>query len=54
MKSRLNKLFKDEQGATAVEYSLMATGIALVVMSAVGGIGLKLETFLSEVSAGLK
>jgi len=54
MRMRLTRLLEDEQGATAIEYAIMATGIALAIVSVVGGIGLKLGTFFSEVSAGLK
>ena len=54
MRKRLRRLFGDEQGATAIEYAIMATSIALAIIVVVSGIGSRLGTFFSEVSAGLK
>ena len=54
MRTRLMKLIDDESGATAIEYAIMATGIALAIVVVVGGIGTHLGTFFTEVSAGLK
>jgi len=54
MNAQIGKWLVDETGATAVEYSIMATGIALAIVTVVGGIGVKLGDFFTEVSAGLK
>ena len=54
MRTQLRELFHDEGGATAIEYAIMATGIALAIVSVVGGIGTRLGTYFSQVSAGLK
>ena len=43
----------DESGATAIEYSLIATGIALAIIATVYGIGPKLNTIFSSVSMQL-
>jgi pilus assembly protein Flp/PilA len=44
----------DESGATAIEYSLIAAGIALVIVAAVNGIGTILNTTFTSVQAALK
>lgn len=33
------RFVKDESGATAIEYALIAAGIAVVIISAVNGVG---------------
>lgn len=38
------RFFKDEEGVTAIEYSLIAALIALVIVVAVTGIGKFLKT----------
>ena len=43
-----NKLLRDEQGATAIEYGLIAALIAVAAISAMGALGNELsETFTS-------
>ena len=44
----------DESGATAIEYSLIAAGIALVIVAADNGIGTILNTTFTSVQAALK
>ena len=41
---RVWSFVEDESGATAIEYSLIAAGIALVIVAAVNGIGTILNT----------
>ena len=41
-------------GATAIEYSLIAAGIALVIVAAVNGIGTILNTTFTSVQTALK
>ena len=49
------KLFlKDENGATAIEYALIAGGIALVIVAAVNGVGSALSTKFVTISTSLK
>ncbi len=48
------KFLKDESAATAIEYGLIATGIALAIIPVITGLGTKLKTTLSTVSGALK
>jgi pilus assembly protein Flp/PilA len=49
------KLFlQGERGATAIEYSIIAGGIAVAIIVTVYGIGPKLNTTFSSVSSQLK
>lgn len=43
----------DESGATAIEYGLIAAGIALVVLIAVGRVGSNLSKTFNSVAASL-
>lgn len=43
--------FEDESGATAVEYALIAAGIALAIIVSVGLIGDELALFFNSVSS---
>jgi len=47
------RFLKDERAATAIEYGLIATGIALVIVPVITGLGTKLKTTFSSVSAAL-
>jgi len=44
MKSMITSFLKDESGATAIEYGLIAAGIAIAIITAVNGLGTKLST----------
>jgi pilus assembly protein Flp/PilA len=44
----------NESGATAIEYSLIAAGIALVIVATVNSIGTILNTPFTTVQAALK
>jgi len=44
---------RDEAGATAIEYGLIASMIALVIISGVTAVGTKLTNTFNEVSANL-
>jgi pilus assembly protein Flp/PilA len=48
------RFLKDENAATAIEYGLIATGIALAIIPVVTGIGTKLKTNFSSISTALK
>jgi pilus assembly protein Flp/PilA len=43
----------DDNGATAIEYALIASGIAVAIVAIVPTIGTKLNTAFGKVSAGL-
>jgi pilus assembly protein Flp/PilA len=48
------RFLKDETAATAIEYGLIATGIALAIIPVVTGLGTKLKTTFSSISSALK
>ena len=43
MKSLFSRFLKDESGATAIEYGLIAAGIAVVIITAVNALGTQLN-----------
>ncbi len=53
MKSLLARFAKDQSGATAIEYGLIAAGIAAVIISVVNGIGTKVTTAFTNVNTNL-
>jgi pilus assembly protein Flp/PilA len=52
--SLLSRFLRDEAGATAIEYGLIAAGISVVIIGLVYGIGDKLKTAFQNVSDNLK
>ncbi len=44
----------DVRGATAIEYGLIAAGIAVAIIAVVQGLGTQLNTTFSNVSGALK
>ena len=54
MKAIIKRFVRDETGATAIEYGLIAAGIALVIIPAVKGVGTHLSTTFTTVSNALK
>jgi len=48
------RFLKDESGATAIEYGLIATGIAVAVIPVITGLGTRLKTTFSTVSTAIK
>jgi pilus assembly protein Flp/PilA len=46
--------WRDETGATAIEYGLIAAGIALAIISVVYGLGSKLNTKFTSINSSLK
>lgn len=49
----INKFIKDESGATAIEYGLIAAGIGIVIVAAVNQVGSDLNTIFGDISKGL-
>ena len=45
----ITKLFKDESGATAIEYGLIAALIAVAAITAMGAVGENLEATFERV-----
>jgi len=50
----VTRFIKDESGATAIEYGLIAALIAVVVITAVTTIGTNLKGTFDNVAAGVK
>lgn len=50
----LRRFLKDNSGATAIEYALIAALIALVVITGVTAVGTKLSTSFANVGSNLK
>ena len=53
MKNLVSRFVKDESGATAIEYGLIAAGIAVVIVAAVNLVGTNLNTVFTSVSTAL-
>ena len=53
MKSLVKRFAKDESGATAIEYGLIAAGISVAIITVVQGLGSKLNTTFTSVSGAL-
>jgi pilus assembly protein Flp/PilA len=52
--SYLVRLFRDESGATAIEYGLIAAGISVAIILAVNTLGTNLNGTFTNVSGQLK
>ena len=52
--SKLIAFLKNDSGATAIEYGLIAAGISVAIIAAVNGLGTKLNDTFSSVSTQLK
>lgn len=48
------RFLNDDRGATAIEYGLIAAGIAVAIIVVVEGLGTQLNTTFSSVSGALK
>ena len=53
MTTFIRNFINDESGATAIEYSLIAAGIAVAIIAAVGLLGTSLEGMFTTVGAAL-
>jgi pilus assembly protein Flp/PilA len=53
MKALINKFITDEDGATAIEYGLIAALIAVAIITAVRAVGSELTTTFSTVASNL-
>ena len=54
MKTLVTRFVKDESGATAIEYGLIAAGISVAIITVVKNVGTQLNTTLTSVQNGLK
>ena len=50
----IERFVKDEFGATAIEYGLIAAGISLAIIAVVNGIGSNLNTKFNSINSSLK
>ena len=53
MKVIFQRFLSDESGATAIEYGLIAAGIAIAIISAVKGVGSQLSTNFDTIKTKL-
>jgi pilus assembly protein Flp/PilA len=54
MKTLVSRFVKDESGATAIEYGLIAAGISVVIIAVVNGIGSTLNTKFTSINSQLR
>jgi pilus assembly protein Flp/PilA len=54
MRRLITAFLKDELGATAIEYSIIAAGIGLVIVAAVNSIGVSVQTPLTTMQTAIK
>jgi pilus assembly protein Flp/PilA len=54
MKTLVSRFAKDESGATAIEYGLIAAGISVAIIAVVQGLGTNLNTQFVKVKNALQ
>ena len=54
MKNLVKRFSKDESGATAIEYGLIAAGIGVAIVTTVGGVGSQLNVMFGTVKTNLQ
>ena len=54
MRKSILRFFRDESGATAIEYGLIAAGIAVAIIAVVQGVGTNLNATFTSVQTALK
>jgi pilus assembly protein Flp/PilA len=54
MKNLIARFVKDESGATAIEYGLIAAGISLAIIAVVNGLGTNLNAKFTSINSSLK
>jgi pilus assembly protein Flp/PilA len=52
-RSEASRFVRNDEGATAIEYGLIAAGISVVIITVVTGIGSKLVTTFTSVQGAL-
>jgi pilus assembly protein Flp/PilA len=50
----LGRFRRDETGASAIEYAIIASGVSVVIVGAVAGLGTAVKGLYSDVAAALK
>jgi pilus assembly protein Flp/PilA len=54
MKNLIARFVKDQSGATAIEYGLIAAGISLAIIAVVNGLGTNLNNKFTSINTSLK
>jgi len=54
MKISVLRFWRDQTGATAIEYGLIAAGISLAIIAAVNGLGTNLSSMFTSINSSLK
>ena len=54
MNKFITRFLKDESGATAIEYGLIAAGIAVVIIAAVNTVGTELDGTFDDIAKSLQ
>ena len=50
----VSRFWRDESGATAIEYGLIAAGISIAIIVAVNGLGTNLNNMFTSINNSLK
>lgn len=53
MKNLLARFVKDESGATAIEYALIAAGIGIAIIAGVNALGTAINTKFNDIKTSL-
>jgi pilus assembly protein Flp/PilA len=53
MKNLLARFVKDESGATAIEYALIAAGIGIAIITAVNALGTQISSKFNDIKTSL-
>ena len=53
MKNLIARFVKNESGATAIEYGLIAAGIALAIITIINGLGSNLKTEFTSINTAI-
>jgi pilus assembly protein Flp/PilA len=54
MTASIRRFIRNEAGATAIEYGLIAAGIAVAIIAVVQGLGTNLNTTFGSVQTAIK
>ena len=54
MRNFVLRFWRDETGATAIEYGLIAAGISLAIIAVVNGLGTNLNGVFTSINNSLK
>ncbi len=54
LRTALHRFVANERGATAIEYALIASAVAIAIVGSVATLGTHVKTFYSNVATALK